>query len=119
MSVLRRTKRRAASEQRAAALVHDAGRLRDSLRREQQWPYPYLLDESQDVAQALGAGVTPRVFVLDSEQWLADRGAPDADHQDPSHNVAWLRSALVAVLAGKSVAEPETRARGGSVKGRV
>ena len=84
--------------------------------RDQDWPYPYLHDESQDVARALGAEVTPHVFVLDGEQRLVYRGAPDADHQDPSQDAAWLRAALDAVLAGEPVAEPETRARGCGVK---
>jgi peroxiredoxin len=86
--------------------------------REQDWPYPFLHDESQDVARALGAEVTPHVFVLDGDQRLAYRGAPDADHQDPSQDAAWLRRALDAVLDGREVAEPETRARGCSVKWR-
>ena len=56
------------------------------------------------------------MFVLDGEQRLVYRGAPDADHQDPSQDAAWLRAALDAVLAGEPVAEPETRARGCGVK---
>ena len=86
--------------------------------REQDWPYPFLHDESQAVARALGAEVTPHVFVLDGEQRLVYRGAPDADHGDPAQRAAWLRAALDAVLAGAPVAAPETRARGCSVKWR-
>jgi peroxiredoxin len=62
--------------------------------REHGWPYPFLHDESQDVAHALGAEVTPHVFVLDGEQRLVYRGAPDADHRDPAQDAAWLRRAL-------------------------
>jgi peroxiredoxin len=87
--------------------------------REHDWPYPYLHDESQDVARALGAEVTPHVFVLDGQQRLVYRGAPDADHRDPSQDAIWLRRALDAVLAGEAVSEPETRARGCSVKWRT
>src|SRR5215218_6443247 len=87
--------------------------------REHGWPYPYLHDESQDVARALGAEVTPHVFVLDGRQRLVYRGAPYADHRDPSQDAAWLRRAVDAVLAGDAVAEPETRARGCSVKWRA
>ena len=86
---------------------------------EQDWPFPYLHDESQDVARALGAEVTPHVFVLDGQQRLIYRGAPDADHKDGSQNAAWLRAALDAALSGTTVAEPETRARGCSVKWRA
>jgi peroxiredoxin len=93
----------------------------DHMRRfvlEQGWPYPYLHDESQEVARALGAEVTPHVFVLDGEQRLAYRGAPDADHGSPAENAAWLREALDAVLDGRAVEPAETRARGCSVKWR-
>ena len=86
--------------------------------RDQRWPYPYLHDESQEVARALGAEVTPHVFVLDGKQRLVYRGAPDADHRDPSQDAAWLRAALDAVLAGQPVGEPETRPRGCGVKWR-
>jgi peroxiredoxin len=86
--------------------------------REQQWPIPYLHDEAQDVARALGAEVTPHVFVLDGEHRLVYRGAPDADHRDDSRDAEWLRAAIDAVLAGEAPREAETRARGCSVKWR-
>jgi peroxiredoxin len=80
------------------------------------WPIPYLHDECQDVARALDAQVTPHVFVLDGAQRLAYRGAPDADHEDPSQDARWLRDALDAVLDGRAPGTPETRPRGCSVK---
>ena len=86
--------------------------------REQDWPIPYGFDASQDVARALGSERTPELFVLDGEQRLAYHGAPDADHQDPSQNAAWLRAALDAVLGGGKPERAETPARGCSVKWR-
>jgi hypothetical protein len=86
--------------------------------RDQAWPYPYLHDEEQSVARALGAEVTPHVFVLDGEHRLVYRGAPDGDHQDESRGAEWLRAAIDAALAGGTPAEAETRARGCSVKWR-
>jgi peroxiredoxin len=83
---------------------------------DQSWPIPYLYDESQDVARALDAQVTPHVFVLDGEQRLRYRGAPDADHGDPSQNAQHLRDALDAVLAGDTPDPADTRPRGCSVK---
>jgi peroxiredoxin len=85
----------------------------------QNWPIPYLYDEAQDAARALGAVATPHLFVLDDDQRLRYRGAPDADHQDPSQNAAWLRDALDAVLEGREPATAETPARGCSVKWRA
>ena len=46
-------------------------------------PSPYLHDESQQVARAWGAKTTPDVFVTDAAG-VVYRGAPDADHGDPS-----------------------------------
>ena len=58
------------------------------------------------------------MFVLDGDQRLAYRGAPDEDHRDPSQGAAWLRGALDAVLDGRPVERAETRARGCGVKWR-
>jgi peroxiredoxin len=87
--------------------------------REHDWPIPYAFDSSQDVARALGSERTPEIFVLDGEHRLTYHGAPDADHQDPSQNAAWLRAALDAALAGSDPERAETPARGCSVKWRA
>ncbi len=86
--------------------------------RDQDWPMPYLHDESQEVARSLGAVATPHVFVLDGEHRLVYTGAPDEDHEDDSRDAAWLRGALDAVLAGEEPDPAETPARGCSVKWR-
>ncbi|HWT25054.1 MAG TPA: thioredoxin family protein [Solirubrobacteraceae bacterium] len=79
---------------------------------------PYLHDESQGVARAYGAQTTPDVFVVGPDGRLAYRGAPDADHGDPTLGAEWLRDALDDVLAGRPVRRPETRPVGCSVKWR-
>ena len=84
----------------------------------EDWPMPYLRDETQEVARAYGAKTTPDLFVLDGEGTLRYRGAPDADHGDPSLNAAWLREALDALRAGEEPARPETEPVGCSVKWR-
>jgi peroxiredoxin len=84
----------------------------------EDWPMPYLRDESQEVARAYDAKTTPDVFVLDSERTLRYRGAPDGDYDDPSANAAWLRDALDAVLAGADPAVTETKPVGCSIKWR-
>ena len=84
--------------------------------RAEDWPMPYLHDESQEVAAAYGARTTPDVFVIDSDGRLRYRGAPDAAYDDPSQDAAWLREALDDLLAGREVARPETEPVGCSVK---
>ena len=80
------------------------------------WPFPYLRDESQEVAGAYGAKTTPDVFVLDSELRLRYRGAPDSDHGSPAEGAVWLREALEAVLDGREPQRAETEPVGCSVK---
>jgi redoxin len=86
--------------------------------RDQSWPIPYLYDETQEVAHALDAQVTPHVFVLDADHRLRYHGAPDADHQDPSQDARYLRDALDAILVGDEPPTTDTRPRGCSVKWR-
>lgn len=83
---------------------------------EEDWPLPYLHDESQDTARAFGAKTTPDVFVVDYEGRLRYRGAPDSDYSDPAQDAAWLRSALDATLAGSDADPAETEPVGCSIK---
>jgi peroxiredoxin len=82
----------------------------------EDWPMPYLRDESQEVARGFGAKTTPDVFVFDAGGRLAYRGAPDSDYDDQSQSAAWLRSALDAVLEGSAPEHPETTPVGCSIK---
>ena len=59
------------------------------------------------------------MFVLDEGGGVAYRGAPDADHADPSLDAAWLREALDAVLEGREPQTAETEPAGCSVKWRA
>ncbi len=111
------------SVQFLAINANDAGRYpRDSYEAMQarvaaeDWPMPYLRDESQEVARAYGAKTTPDVFVLDAAGRLRYRGAPDGDYDDPAQRAAWLREALDAVLAGTEPARSETAPVGCSIK---
>ena len=90
--------------------------MRERVAADGGWPMPYLRDEGQDVARAYGAKTTPDCFLIDAEGRIAYRGAPDADYADRSHNAAWLRDALDAVLAGAEPAVSETEPVGCSIK---
>ena len=92
--------------------------MRERVAADGGWPAPYLHDATQEVAGAYGARTTPDVFVLAPDGRLAYRGAPDADHQDPSLRAQWLREALDAMLAGEPVERAETEPVGCSIKWR-
>ena len=95
---------------------HDSlGAMRDRVESE-DWPFPYLHDESQEAARAWAAQVTPHLYVLDPGLRITYEGAPDSDHRDPERNAEWLREALDAVLAGSEPVRPATDPVGCSIK---
>jgi len=83
------------------------------------YPFPYLFDESQEVARAYGAQVTPHIFLFDGDLKLRYRGAID-DNPDLENRptINYLTDALDAVLRGQgaAVSTPATRALGCSLK---
>lgn len=82
----------------------------------EEFPFPYLHDESQAAARAWNAQVTPHLYVLDDERRIRYEGAADADHMDPTLEAAWLRAALDAVLAGEEPDPASTDLIGCSIK---
>ncbi len=84
----------------------------------EEWPHPYLHDETQEVARSWGAERTPHVFVLDSDLEVRYEGAPDGDYEDTSRDAEWVREALDAVLDGDDVPRPRTDAVGCTIKWR-
>lgn len=86
--------------------------------KEKSLPYPYLLDDTQEIAKAYGAQVTPHVFLFDSEGIIRYRGRVDDSAKEAEVKSSDLKNALEAVLAGKPVPEPATKAFGCGVKWR-
>ena len=84
--------------------------------REEEWPFPYLHDESQQAARDWAAQVTPHVYVLDGDLRVRYEGAPDGDYMDAAQNAAWVREALDDLLAGNQVGRSETAPVGCSIK---
>jgi hypothetical protein len=84
--------------------------------RAEDWPFPYLHDETQRAARDWAAQTTPHVYVLDADLRVRYEGAPDADHMDPALDAAWLREALEEVLSGREVSRTETEPVGCSIK---
>lgn len=78
--------------------------------------FPYLFDETQQVAKGFGAKVTPHLFVLDGERKLAYRGAFDNARKTSKVTKHYVRDAVDSLLGGKSPVVAETRASGCSIK---
>ncbi len=87
--------------------------------QEKGFVFPFLRDESQEVARAYSASRTPEVFLFDREHRLVYHGAPDSNYADASRAEPWLRQALDAVVAGEDPPVAETPPVGCSVKYRV
>ena len=84
---------------------------------EKKFTFPYLHDETQQTAHAYGAERTPEVFLFDKEGALRYHGTIDDNYDDPAAvKKRYLRDALDAVLAGKSISETETRPIGCTIK---
>lgn len=86
---------------------------------EKGFPFPYLRDESQEVARAYGATHTPHLFVFDADLRLAYTGAVDDDSSYKTRKPVekpYLRDALDDLVAGRPVRVPETHAIGCTIK---
>lgn len=79
--------------------------------------FPYLRDESQEIATAYGAVRTPEVFLFDGERRLRYHGTIDDNYEDPAavqHH--FLRDAIDAVLAGETPGIASTPPIGCTIK---
>jgi peroxiredoxin len=84
------------------------------------YTFPYLYDESQEVAKEYGAACTPDFYVFDAHRRLVYRG--ELDDSRPSNGKpvtgAALLAAVDAVRAGRPVPEPQLASIGCSIKWR-
>jgi thiol-disulfide isomerase/thioredoxin len=88
------------------------------LAKEVGYPFPYLYDETQEVAKAYDAACTPDFYVFDGDDKLAYRGRLDESRPNSGKPLTGkdLRAALDAVLAGKPVPEPQYPSGGCGIK---
>jgi peroxiredoxin len=85
--------------------------------REEEFPWLYLHDASQDVARAYGALRTPHFYVFDRDRRLIYTGrAVDNPRQAERAKTHDLERALEEHLAGKAISEPVTNPIGCNVK---
>ena len=89
--------------------------------KDRGYTFPYLFDETQEVAQKYGASCTPDFFLFDGDHKLVYRGQLDESRPSLAAPVTGkdLRAALDAVLAGKPVPEAQTPSIGCNIKWRA
>jgi peroxiredoxin len=84
------------------------------------YPFPYLFDETQEVAKAFTAACTPDFFLFDADRRLVYRGQFDASRPGNGVPVTGedLRVAIEAVLDGRPVPADQHPSVGCSIKWR-
>jgi len=82
------------------------------------YPFPYLYDESQEVARAYDAACTPDFFIYDKDLKLVYRG--QLDDSRPKNGIPVtgkdIRAALDSLLQSKPVSEEQKPSIGCNIK---
>ncbi|WP_338686832.1 thioredoxin family protein [Haloferula helveola] len=96
----------------------DSPELMASFAKEHGWEFPYLYDESQDVAKAYGAACTPDFFLFDSVGNLYYAGQFDDSRPKNGRQPdgADLMAAVADMLAGRSAPERQLPSSGCNIK---
>jgi peroxiredoxin len=87
---------------------------------QEHYPFPYLYDQSQDVAKAYEAACTPDFFIFDGDLSLVYRGQLDDSRpgNDKPVTGADIRNALDHLVAGKPVPADQKPSIGCNIKWR-
>jgi peroxiredoxin len=82
------------------------------------WDFPYLYDESQDVAKAYHAACTPDFFLFDGAHKLVYRGQMDDSRPGNNQPVTGsdLRAAVAKVLANEAIDAAQKPSIGCNIK---
>lgn len=84
---------------------------------EKGYPFPYLFDETQEVAKAYSAVCTPDIFLYNSDRNLEYRGRIDDNWQNPEQvEREELKMAIEAVLNGKAIDFEQKPSMGCNIK---
>jgi peroxiredoxin len=90
--------------------------------KRKNYDFPYLMDETQEVARAFGATNTPHVFVLQragNDFKVAYMGTIDNNSRDESAaSKKYVEDAVDALLEGQTVPTTKTKAIGCTIKWR-
>ena len=101
-----------------AAYPDDAPERMDEEARAVGYEFPYLVDQTQEVASAYRAACTPDFFVFDGGRRLVYRGQFDDSRPANRRNVtgADLRAAIDAVLTGRAITLEQQPSMGCNIK---
>ena len=85
---------------------------------ENDYNFPYLFDETQEVAKAYDAACTPDFYIFDQEKKLFYRGRLDGSRPGNSLDLTGedLRAAIDDVLEGKAAPETQYPSAGCNIK---
>jgi len=83
-----------------------------------QYPFPYLFDETQEIAQAYQAACTPDFYIFDKDLKCVYRGQLDDSRPNSGIPVTGrdIRTALDAILKGQSVSAHQKASVGCNIK---
>jgi peroxiredoxin len=85
--------------------------------KEKEYGFPYLIDETQEVAKAYDAVCTPDIYVYDKARRLAYHGRIDDNWQHPDQVTRQeIREAIDTLLQGKKPSEKQNPSMGCSIK---
>ena len=88
-----------------------------SFAKKHRFMFPYLIDETQEVAKAYGAVCTPDIFLYDSDRKLRYRGRLDDNWKEPENVTREeLRMALDTVLSGNQIDFDQVPSMGCNIK---
>ncbi|SDX02940.1 Peroxiredoxin [Marininema mesophilum] len=102
----------------AVAYPDDSPERMKEIAKEKNYPFPYLFDETQEVAKSFEAACTPDFFIYDKDWKLVYRG--QLDDSRPGNDVSVtgesIRSALERILKGEPVQEQQKPSLGCNIK---
>ena len=85
--------------------------------KNKNYPFPYLFDETQNIAKSYSAVCTPDIFLYDSERRLKYRGRLDDNWQNPNQvKREELKMAIESILNDKEIDFEQIPSMGCNIK---
>ena len=84
--------------------------------KNKEFPFAYLVDETQQVAEAHGAASTPEFFVMNKDRQVVYKGALDDKTDATQVQVKYVELAIEAALKGELPETREVPARGCAIR---